>query len=136
MPFSHALYVFADDSLLAKEERIHRLKYRLLAMIASHLFWSVIHLVFDWTKTKVMHPHIAVATIGGLSYYTGELCKVDLLLLQLRKEIGVRPRLVRRQLTSRDYVEVVAAGMSMALGICGVVEVFDCALGVHNPGVK
>lgn len=136
MPSSHDLYTLTDDHLLAREERIHRFKNRLIAMIISHLFWSLFRLVFDFMQTGVIHPHIVVATIGGLSYYAGELCKVELYLLQLRQEIGVRLRLVRRQLTPRDYVEVAATGMWIGLGICGAVEIFDCALGVHSAGSR
>lgn len=136
MPSSHDLYTLTDDHLLAREERIHRFKNRLIAMIISHLFWSLFRLVFDFMQTGVIHPHIVVATIVGLSYYTSKLCKAGRFLFRLHQEIGSRPGLVRWKLTTRDYMEVAASGMSFALRACGAVEALDLTLGVRNRGPR
>jgi len=117
---------------MAKEGRLHKVKYRFIAMITCHVLWSILHLVFDLT----VNPHIVATTICGLGYYTGKLCKADRCLHILRQEIGSRRGLVRRKLTPRDYVEATATGIWMGLAVCGAVEVFDLTLDVRNRGAK
>jgi len=136
MPSSNDLSTFSDKRLLAREERSHKSRYELFFMVTCHFFWGIFRLVFDLMKMGAIHPHIFVAAIGGLSYYVGELCKADLHLIKLRQEIRGRPGLVISKLTPRDYMEVVATGVSISLGICGAVEVLDLALGTRNRGAR
>jgi len=135
MPSWGDLSALSERRLLAKEERTRKLKYEFMVMITCHLFWGVVRIVLDFTVSGVVHPHIFVATIGGLSYYAAELSRADLYLLKLCREIGSRG-LDESKFTARDYVEVVASGMSMGLGACGAVEVLDLAFGVHNAGAR
>jgi len=132
MPF---LANLAADRLLEQEERTHKRKIQLVVTIACHLVWGVTHLVLDLTNEGSVFPHLFVTTIGGLCYYAAELSRADIYLIELRQEIESRP-LLRRRLTMRDCLEMLATGMWVGLGVCGVVEVIDLAFGVHGAGTK
>jgi len=123
------------DCLLEKEKRTHKRKFQLVVTIACHLIWGVTHLVFDLTNKGGVFPHLFVAIIGGQSYYAAELSRADVYLIKLRQEIESRP-LLRRRLTRRDYLEMLATGLWVGLGVCGMVEIIDFAFGVHGAGIK
>lgn len=118
-----------------EKKRTLKLKYQLVVTTACCLILGVGHIVLDFTNAGVIHPHIFVATVGVLCYCAGQLSKADLNLRKLVREITGRG-LDRSKLTTQDYVEVVATGMSVALGACGAVEVLDLAFGVHTAGPR
>lgn len=119
---------------LEEEKHFRKFKYQLFVTIASHVVWGVVHNVLDLTNKGSVYPHIFVAVVVGLSYYAGEVNKVEIRLTTLRNAINAYPLLVRRELAVRDYVEVVAAGLWKGLGVCGAVEILDLAFGVHGAG--